>query len=78
MMLARFVLQDCSQTSSQHAVSAVTPQRAIINIACRQCVTQMNQQQGYKIHVIHSLMMLARFGAAGCSQTSSQHAAPWL
>jgi hypothetical protein len=21
---------------------------------CRQCVTQMNQQQGYKIHVIHS------------------------
>jgi hypothetical protein len=25
----------------------------------------MNQQQGYKIHVIHSLMMLARFGAAG-------------
>jgi hypothetical protein len=32
MMLARFVLQDCSQTS-QHVVSAVTPQRAIINIA---------------------------------------------
>jgi hypothetical protein len=31
MMLARFVLQDCSQTSSQHVLS-VTPQRAIINI----------------------------------------------
>jgi hypothetical protein len=41
MMLARFALQDCSQTSS-HVVSAVTPQRAIINIASRQCVTQMN------------------------------------
>jgi hypothetical protein len=42
MMLARFVLQDCSQTSSQHAVSAVTPQRAIINIASAGSVTQMN------------------------------------
>jgi hypothetical protein len=27
MMLARFGAADCSQTSSQHAVSAVTPQR---------------------------------------------------
>jgi hypothetical protein len=42
MMLARFVLQDCSQTSSQHAVSAVTPQRAIINIASAGSVLQMN------------------------------------
>jgi hypothetical protein len=49
MMLARFALQDCSQTSSQHAVSAVTPQRAIINIASAGSVTQVNQQQGYKI-----------------------------
>jgi hypothetical protein len=34
MMLARFGAAGLlSQTSSQHAVSAVTPQRAIINIA---------------------------------------------
>jgi hypothetical protein len=64
MMLARFVLQDCSQTSSQHAVSAVTPQRAIINIAV-QAVCYTNEPAAGYIHVIHSLMMLARFGAAG-------------
>jgi hypothetical protein len=28
---------------------------------------------GYKIHVIHLLMMLARFVLQDCSQTSSQH-----
>jgi hypothetical protein len=38
---------------------------------CRQCVTQINQQQGYKIHVIHSLMMLARFCAAGSTDQQS-------
>jgi hypothetical protein len=40
MMLADLVLQDCSQTSSQHAVSRL-PQRAIINIASAQCMPQM-------------------------------------
>jgi hypothetical protein len=60
MMLARFVLQDCSQTSSQHAVSAVTPQRAIINIdSAGRCYT--NESSRYKIHVVHPLMMLASF-----------------
>jgi beta-lactamase superfamily II metal-dependent hydrolase len=42
MMLARFGAAG-AQTSSQHAVlSAVTPQRAIINIASAGSVTQMN------------------------------------
>jgi hypothetical protein len=54
MMLVRFALQDLP-TGSQHAVSAVTPQRAIIiNIdsAGSVAILQMNQQ-GYTIHVIH-------------------------
>jgi hypothetical protein len=46
------VLQDCSQTSSQHAVSAVTPQRAIINIALQAVLHESSSR--YKIHVIHS------------------------
>jgi hypothetical protein len=43
----------------------VTPQRAIINIPAVGSVLQNELAAGYKIHVIHSLMMLARFGAAG-------------
>jgi hypothetical protein len=57
---------DCSQTSSQpmcllHCDATACDHQ---HSQCRQCA-QMNQQQGYKIHVIHPLMMLARFGAAG-------------
>jgi hypothetical protein len=43
----------------------VTPQRAIINIASVVAAVTNELAAGYKIHVIHSLMMLARFGAAG-------------
>jgi hypothetical protein len=73
-MLARFGAAGRSQTSSQHAVSAVTPQRAIINIASAGSVCYTNElAAGVHMHT-PSLMMLARFGAADCSQTSSQHA----
>jgi hypothetical protein len=47
------LLQDCSRIRL-----SAKPQRAIINIACRQCVTQMNSSRGTKF-MIHSLMMLA-------------------
>jgi hypothetical protein len=59
MMLADLV-QDRSQTSSQHAVS-VTPQRAIINIASAGSVSTNESSSRYKIHVVHPLMMLASF-----------------
>jgi hypothetical protein len=55
------LLQDCSQTSSQHAVSAVTPQRAIINIASAGSVLQRTEQ---RVQTWYTLMMLASFGAA--------------
>jgi hypothetical protein len=49
--------------------SAVTPQRAIINIASAGSVLQMNQQVQNSCDTL--LMMLARFGAAGGSDQQS-------
>jgi hypothetical protein len=74
MMLARFVLQDCSQTSSQHAVSAVTPQRAIINIPV-QAVCYTNELAAGVQNSCDTLFDDAgKIWCWDCSQTSSQHA----
>jgi hypothetical protein len=57
----------CCRTAHRPAVNMLSlgcDATTIINIAL-QAVCYTNEQQGYKIHVIHSLMMLARFGAAG-------------
>jgi hypothetical protein len=63
MMLARFGAAGLLTDRPTCCLSAVTPQRAIINIVQAVCYT--NELAAGVQNVIHSLMMLARFGAAG-------------
>jgi hypothetical protein len=74
MMLARFCAAGLlTDQQSTCCLSAVTPQRAIINIPVQAVCYTNELAAGVQIHVIHSLMMLADLVLQDCSQTSSQH-----
>jgi hypothetical protein len=70
MMLARFGAAGLLTDQQSCCLSAVTPQRAIINIASAVCCTN-ELSKGYKIHATY-LMMLARFVLQDCSLTDQQ------
>jgi hypothetical protein len=65
MMLARFgAAGPLTDQQSTCCLSAVTPQRAIINIASRQWCYTNEPAAGVQNSCDIPLMMLARFGAA--------------
>jgi hypothetical protein len=61
-MMLGWCCRTAHNQQSTCCLSAVTPQRAIINIAVQAVCYTNELAAGYKIHV-HLLMMLARFGA---------------